>query len=402
MVLWFMIFVWFGLKKRQIRTNIHTYPLFRPMFVVLASYIVVTLFANNFSASINPLLSFLVETIFLSVMIWASYNQIHHVTFALRGLVIIFVLLAIYGTAAYLVGSNPVIEFLEANFSTDEKTQGISYLDSDRLGLVGRAQSIFPHSIQYGGLLVMAMGLTYSIHETSPTRSSRYVNLLFLLILLAASTYTNSRTPMLMILVGFASYFAVSSSNTKLKLLTLMPLLMFFALPFLNLATLELMAATFYETMGLDIHIRGSSVEMRIEQLKSATSLFWEAPFFGHGLSTTRFMLEDGELPPELRRAESFLFFLMIDGGVVAVAAYCYFFLYLIRHFFRQNRIRSESDHLSAVVLALIISYVSFILATGLLDTFRFFVVIITLLARYVFLNRLTPVASEGLFNPAK
>lgn len=387
---WVVVFLCLFYKRKRIRQVARSYPFYKPMSVIFLSMLIVTVFALNTGASANVMLAFLMESFLLSVMIWVSYRKPEYILDVMRRMVIIFVGLAIYGTASYFVGVNPVMEIVDTYFASESKKLVFSYADVERLGTLGRANSIFSHPMQYGAFLVMAICLSYYRYIIG-FGMRKYLNFPYILILLCGLASTFSRTPILFLLITSLVFWLFQSINSKLKIAAVVLVFAVTALPFAPDAILQLTSSVVIEMLSgqSDSDVGGSSIVMRVEQLVATMALYSEAPIVGHGLASTRIMIESGTLPVDLRQAESELFSKLIDAGIVGLLATIYFYSYLARYFLQQKR-ASVARHLTQfalLVFALVLGYVSFILATGVLGTFQLFIIIITLAARYLYLS---------------
>jgi len=388
---WVVVFLCLFYKRKRIRQVARSYPFYKPMSIILLSMLIVTVYAQNIGASANVTLAFLMESFLLSLMIWVSYRKPEYILDVMRWMVILFVGLAIYGTASFLVGVNPVMEFVETYFASESKQLVFSYADVERLGTRGRANSIFSHPMQYGAFLVMAICLSYYRYIIG-FDIRKFLNLPYILILLCGLAFTFSRTPILFLLITSLVFWLYQSINSKLKIAAVVLVLAVTALPFAPDAILQLTSSVVVEILSgqSDSDVGGSSIVMRVEQLVATMALFSESPIVGHGLASTRIMIESGVLPVDLRQAESELFSNLIDAGIVGLLATIYFYFYLARYFLQQRRASVERHltQLAILVFALVLGYVLFILATGILGTFQLFIIIITLAARYLYLRR--------------
>ncbi len=386
---WLIIFLVVFIKRKTIRKSVLSYPFFKPMYTIMLSMLVVTMFAQNVGASVSVMLGFFIESFLLGLMIWVAYNKPDEITYILRRSVLIFVVLAVYGTVSYFLGSNPIMEYLEANL-TNESTRGLisTYSDTERLGLSGRAYSIFSHPMQYGGLLVMMLCVSFYLYN-SDIGIRKYLNLLYMMILASGIVFTNSRTPIVFLLVIIVTFWCLQNVKEKLKIIYALLFLIIVSSIIANDSTIELVSSIFTEVFGGKSDVAGSSLEMRLMQFGEVIKLFGEAPIAGNGLATTSLMIKDGMMPVDLLNAESALFFQLIDAGVVGVLAHVYFFGFLMIYFLRQKKqaINDDLKKLSLLIASLVLGYVSFILVTGFLDTFKLFIVITTLAARYIWLN---------------
>lgn len=376
-----------------------TYPFFKPMLIVILSMLVVTFFAERFWDSLNFMFSFIFESFFLSLIIWIAYQKPNDIVFVLRRLIVVFVILSVYGTVSYIIGINPIMDYVNLYFSSESKTLFFDYADTERLGVIGRSQSIFSHPIQYGAFLVMLMCMSFYLF-ISETSMNKYFQLLYIIIFVAGIIFTYSRTPIFMFFVIISVYWYFQSINSKF--LILFALLVFGSiLIFLSDSTTLLLLSSIIKEISVDESaIGGSSITMRIQQLFATYILFTESPIVGHGLAATRFMSENNILLSDIRKAESVIFSQLIDAGLLGLSAYIYFYYYILKYFLHL-KMRLLSGHikkLTILTISLIAGYLVFIIATGVINTFQLFIILITLIARYIQLQSTTNNLRKGIF----
>ena len=381
-------FLMFLLGRKSIRKVAKTYPFYKPMSIVMLSMLVVTVFAQRLGASVNLMLAFMTESFLLSLMIWVAYRRPNDIVYVMRRMVIIFVGLAVYGTVSYITGINPIMDFVNANFTSESKRLFFNYNEVERLGILGRAQAIFSHPIQYGAFLVMLMCIAFYLY-ISETGIRKYFYLSYIMILAIGIMFTYSRAPLFMLFVIVAAYWCFQGIKSKLRIMSVILMLTFVSIFLPDSTILSLFSSIFKEISGVESDVSGSSLVMRIEQLLASFLLFKESPIVGHGLAATRVMSENDMLPDLIRRAESFIFSQMIDAGLVGLLAYIYFYYYIFKYFLRKKMrvLGSHLKKLTFVTASLVLGYLAFILVTGEINTFQLFIIIVTLIARYIHLQ---------------
>jgi len=385
MLLLIVAFLLFFLQKKRIREVAKTYPFYKPMTTVMLSMLVVTVFAERFGASLNVMLAFFTESFLLSLMIWITYRKPSDINSVMHGMVLIFVGLSVYGTISHIVGTNPIMDYVNTSFTSDSKRLVFSYDDIERLGAVGRAQSIFSHPIQYGAFLVMLMCIS-SYLFISDSGKRKYIQLPYIMILAVGIIFTYSRAPQFMLIIIVIGYWYFQSVKSKLKMMSLFFILALALVLMPESSFLSVFSSIFLEMTGHATDVGGSSLGMRIEQLLASYLLFQDSPIVGHGLAATRVMSESDMLPDLIRRAESIVFSQAIDAGLLGLTAYIYFYYCIFKYFLRQKARVMETNLYSITIIAasLVLGYLAFIMVTGEINTFQLFIIIITLIARYI------------------
>jgi len=195
-----------------------------------------------------------------------------------------------------------------------------------------------------------------------------------------------------MLIVVAATYWSVHNLEDKIKLIVLVIGVLLISMIVPENSVTTMISSIFNDLLadGGNSSVGGSSLEMRLEQLSASFTLFMESPIWGHGLAVTRIMSESGVLPQEIRAAESLLFSQMIDAGMVGIMAHIYFYFFIFRFFLHpKQRMDTNLRKLTLLAASMVIGYVLYILSTGDINTFQFFIILITLIARYISLNTL-------------
>lgn len=136
-----------------------------------------------------------------------------------------------------------------------------------------------------------------------------------LCLLLVGVFLANSRATILALAFGFLQFDYIR--KPKILLIALVTLLII-ALPFSDYI-LNVYHSIFDFTGKHDVG--GSSMEMRLRQLDISFFLFLQNPIFGGGLSMIYYLMTDVSIP-ELAGAESQLFYLLIERGLLGIFGY--------------------------------------------------------------------------------
>ena len=260
----------------------------------------------------------------------------------------------------------------------------------ERLGLVGRAQSIFSHSMKYGYLLGMMLWVLFCFF-LNRIFFNRKLTVVISIVFVCAILTTNSRSPLIFLLVSGFIYWFIQGVASKIRVLSILLVLIFvifFAgVPISKTGHTKLALSIFQEIGGIS-SIAGSSLDMRKKQLVISTDLFLDKPLWGHGLAAIRSMMNNPRYA-KLYGAESFMFQLLIETGITGIIGYFVFYIYIIRYFWENKKTSTDflSRKLSEIMISVIFGYLAFIFTTGQLDTFNFFIIIITLSAKHIYLK---------------
>jgi hypothetical protein len=119
--------------------------------------------------------------------------------------------------------------------------------------------------------------------------------------------------------------------------------------------------------------VRGSSIEMRLNQLKGAFAIMKENPLFGLGNEWTTYYLSLHGDHPICVTFESLVFVVLCNSGLFGV----FFWSYMVWCYFRTNRIFNCDN--ANILNTLMVFYLSYSIITGeygYMKTFLFFYVI--------------------------
>ena len=388
---WILVFFSYLLISKKPRRKLD-YPFPSPVIVLMTSFFFVSIFSPLFKSSMQYSISILLEIFIPSFIIWNSFFNENDMMNILSTMFYIFIGFALYGIITDAVSFNPVIEIIEKYFSTGGRKLVHTYSNKARLGELGRAQSIFPHPFLFGYLCsVMILYAWYFYYHQKSIQKKGFI--VYFIMLAYAILATTSRTPILFLLSAGGVYWFLQKFIQKLKalffvMLFSLGLIAFF--PYLSqFNTTELFFSIFEELLGQKSTIEGSSMVLRLHQFEISKSIFFQSPIFGHGLTMVRKLVETGSVNG-LHGAESFIFVLLIDTGVVGVLAYLFFYTSIIAYFGKRRSLALDSNsfHLANIMICIIIGHLFFIVASGDLGSFKYLMLFITITARYLHLQR--------------
>lgn len=282
------------------------------------------------------------------------------------------VAVSLYGTLAYLLHANPYFDYLR-HTTPSGRVMAQDYSDSVR-GL--RAVGTLSHPITYGAFQVYAFLVSVFLMRDNRTARRMGVFLALQLVLFVGIVVTNSRTPVVFLLLALAAFYCLASGRDR----RLMAQIAVVALALACVGGLEyvekftdFVASVFRNDDATSQN--GSSLQMRQGQLLVAWSFFVQSPLFGGGVSQTRDIVASDKYP-DFYNAESALFQWAIDLGLLGLFAYGLLFASI----YRCARRELDDRFSYAMVHALTTGYLVFILATGVLETMQLFLVVVALM----------------------
>jgi hypothetical protein len=346
-------------------------PIFLPMFIILISCLLSAgLNINSPNVGLMKVFNFFNEII-VPVSAFSYYFSKESDEFQqslFRKLFLFYGIIALYGAITFLVGYNPYIEFLKTTTQTGRVV--VQTYEGSLRGV--RAQGTISHPITFGACVGIILLACFSIGNAkrwlgrSPTRG--ILGIAAALAIAAAVMFTKSRSPL--ILLGVAVICTVMLSTlwrTYIYLVfgSVACVLAFLFIPEVQSSALSV-ANIFVSSIGEDQ--KGSSLDMRTLQMEVAKKYLFVSPLFGNGMDATENIVASGT-EPNLFDSESLLYSLMIDQGFFGILSYLVFFSWIF--ILTLTNIKDRNSW--AVFSGLIIGYITFVIATGVMETLSLF-----------------------------
>ncbi|GAE86262.1 hypothetical protein GGR06_004061 [Bacteroides reticulotermitis] len=265
------------------------------------------------------------------------------------------------GVNPYLMLSLPSfgMEFNEAyalGYSALDTTTHMGTIDGR---LFGRISSVFMHTMQYG--LVLGLFFVLFIYLFRKSKIKLFISIS--LIVLAVLT-SGSRTPIgaLLVTVG-----VVVLLLNKIRYLVMFLLFITLAIVILPLISEEVSEYVFSIVNSND-NVKGSSLEMRIEQLNACFDIikycFWE----GKGYAWSYEYMSRFVVHPKLLCFESLLFVVLCNTGVLGVIVWGIFGILYLKSI---TNVRDKAKQM--LLLSLFIFYIAFSCITGEYNYMKYF-----------------------------
>lgn len=270
--------------------------------------------------------------------------------------------ICIYGVFNYITKSNPYDLLIQ---STYKSTSFFSYYAND---IRFRINSTTAHPIYYGYLLgtiiIYILAYLYNKGETNKT------TIITLSLLIINLLLTNSRTPLVVFIIGLIalSFFSLSIQKKlqNILLLTLLSLVSYSFIPFVQEQV----------DNSLDIFITGgtksdgSSMEMRNTQLLASLDQFNKSPIRGNGLSYIEEDLgwnnKNKDVDSDFAGFESYIFQLLIEQGLIGIIITFALFLSIYRFFIKNMH---SFKLLSGLGVSILSMFIIFSTGTGTLGS---------------------------------
>lgn len=298
-------------SKKKARISIFYHPLFHPLF---ANFILLLLIAayGTERTSLYVLWKTISNEILLPLTFIYFLQTKTDIKLLVKLYLKVFWVLCIYGIIEFLLNHNIILYWLQ---SQTDLSFWVDHTNDIRYGY-GRYNSFFHFPITFGDACVMFFYFLiffYDKYKEKFISRKSYINTLCLLLI--GVFLANSRATILALALGFLQFNYIR--KPKILLIALLALLII-ALPFSDYI-LNVYHSIFDFTGNHDIG--GSSMDMRMRQLEVSFFLFLQNPIFGGGLSMIYYLMTDISIP-ELAGAESQLFYLLIERGLLGIFGY--------------------------------------------------------------------------------
>lgn len=306
-----------------------------------------------------------------------SNKDIHLI---LRGFTQMLVIICVYGLFTFIIQSNPIYDLISNSFSGD---LGI-WANVQERGY--RVCSFLSNPIVYGGVMGMYSLIVLNVWKTNNKLFKYIVFALLLLSVLIA----NSRTSIFATLVAYILYFLLKNKLSYKNILAAFSAVIIVLIMYNQFGFIRPMmdSAIDLVTTG-GVNTQGSTTDLKVQQWEVSLLSFYDAPFFGHGLSYFYEVMGNKDsfvYNPLIAGMEGYQYKLLIEQGGFMIIAVIIFYIQLLAIFFKK---RIYSQTISYTGIACTISFLFFICATGVYGSaFLHFGIYIGILLRCVYDKR--------------
>lgn len=355
------------------------HPLKKALLLMFIAYLTIGLLDSRLSLfyKIYKPINYFIEN-FLSIFLtWYYVKTIRDVKYLYDKFLWFFIAFTIYGISNYLTRENEFYNLIVSgfggrNFANDNMVTGI-----DRF----RVSSFTWHAIYYGFLLCIILLLEIFLLTATKIRKDRRVKHIILVILLLVNLFmVNSRTPLFAFLLGAVVYvFFAFSFQKKIKILLVGFIIFIGAISYVpSVSKLFDESIKTFTSDGSDLS--GSSVEMREMQLAASLIIFNRSPVYGNGFDyiteNLGYSSEENErkTDSDLMGFESYIYKLLIEQGIIGIVSNIIFIILLVYWLLKSfSQVNYLGKKIIIISIACLMSFISFIIGTGDLGSFLFF-----------------------------
>lgn len=348
-------------KKEKLRLN--KFPLATAFWITLVSFVISTLFAiTPLSAGLVATLKYFISNFGIIFILYKCLNTKEDITLYVKTAFIIAIMITCLGVFEVVFKDNPWLDFVYLNSPQNEMTKGRMYYTppfignglQTRLGMV-RAYSFMGIHIAFGTVCVYLLYMFTAIKKYRLHKYNTTLLNIVILLLLAGALASNSKTPIVGILVLlFAFYHFKDIVHPKV----ILPLIIIFILIIVCVPSITMNFMSLFDK-ELAQEAGGSSVAGRQVQFGIALKLFEMNPLLGNGIGSINAMRHIGNNDLILG-AESSLMQILPERGLLGLAAYIVTYWSLFKYGRRFLPFKMSFFYLAALSVME--------LATGILD----------------------------------
>ena len=313
-------------KRKRYSRIITTVPLpFNKAFIwVLLSYVVSSVISIAGIQNTFPSLLSIFFCDFICVYLcWKLISGKEDIIKIVNLLLGAFLLICIYAFVELFLGFNPVMDY-EIDLAGPRATDW-QYLDDER---GSRIQSFFLHpiggSINFGLIFCLCL-YGYVYYKAYFSKFQLQTMLLIGIMAFIASLLSNSRTPLVFLAIAILPLINLKNKQS-VRLLAIAAIGIIILMPYTDFIEKLILSVIAPEKT----EIRGSSIEMRLDQFEAAYILMSKSPLWGLGQKATLYY-HDRILVGRLLGMESIWLWIMVERGILGIITYCIFIFTLCR-----------------------------------------------------------------------
>lgn len=267
-------------------------------------------------------------------------------------------------------GVNPYLLSLSGLLGSSNIDYSAYYVAEDGGRIFGRISSVFLHPMTYALFLGLACVFVYNcIYKVN-----KYV-LIFLGFIIVISAFTCGVRSVLGGILVVIIYYLLMVRNFKLIFLfVFISIIGYYVISMSH--DLYSYVGSIFDFDNKDADVRGSSLEMRLDQFMGALQVIENCPWFGKGYGWTGFYIQIHGAHPRCLYFESLVYVVMCNFGVAGFLIWGNLVFQLLKNKYRiaaNNRIMLNS---------LVLFYLSYSCITGEYGYMRFFLLFYILMLK--------------------
>ena len=309
------------------------------------------------------------STLILPIIMWNLAKNDYKCSILFRNVIIsstiIIIIYALFLTK--LNGDNPYVLYMSLESGIELKE---SQFGEQSSRLLTKISSIFPHPMTFG--LYISLIIIYI--SVLRNKISNWLIYLILIGLSICIFISGIRTPIATLFVTALSFLIITK---RFKTLTIILIVLFISYSALSqifpaiFGTIE----SIFESENSS-KVSGSSLTMRIEQLKGCFQELSSNPLFGKGYNWNIYYLSEHSSHPTILNFESLIYIILCNFGIIGVFIWFGSIKKLFTTIKKMHILHNTYLH----IIILIISYLTYTIITGDYGYMKYFVLIYTLI----------------------
>ena len=355
----FMVYV---LKNKCLFPDISKQIKFYVIYVAITSFLC-ALNSITFNEYVQNMILLVMEYGLLAyVMCWTRMNNKEIMVFD-NILIIVGIIVILYSFTNYVLKYNPYLAYISMVTDVSDDMSN-AFMEEQRGFLDGRVSSFFAHPLHLGQWIVMVFA--YSYYELRD-RIHPILYYFFIILLFVTAVLTGSRSSLFPLFIVIIFFVLHHNRRALFKYLLGGTLSIAIAYPLLPETVQDYVEATvlfWSDDASSKADIKGSSTELRFDQIETAVFAISDNPILGKGFNYSSKHGDD--LPSGLYGLESIFLSHTINGGLLGLLVFLFFYfrLYLLL------RKKSHTANDKAMVDSVCLSYFVSISLTGIVYSF--------------------------------
>jgi uncharacterized integral membrane protein len=404
-LVFFLIFI---IQNTTIKKHFFKFPLWFPLTVVFFCLLSIGLFderIRNIVKISRPIYYFFenFSAVFLTFFYLRSISDLKRIY---NFIILCFLLFGLYGIINYYTKVSLYNSFIADTYKSIDFGNRYSILGDARF----RIASFAWHPIYYGLILSFAILILVFTYSQKKLRTFSSFFYLSILVLLCFNLFlTNSRTPLMSLIIGlsFFYFFAIKFGN-KVKI-ALISVIAIFTIVTISPKSFKLIDESIKTFTSQGSKLEGSSLEMREAQMGASVLIFMRNPVFGNGFN---YITEDlgfssdenkRDSDNELQGFESYSYKLLIEQGCIGIFANLFFFIYLFIYLFKTRKNVDElGKKIIYLTMSMTITFLLFIIGTGDMGGFMIFMALLGINLKAIILSQKSRNPVRNINNQSK
>lgn len=352
------------------------------LFFVLFLLLIPIQFDTPYYEQVNMFRQTFMTVIFTPLVVWNVMRLNPNSVKIFEGILLTCIVVAgIYGLLlTQTPGINPYIIMIDNIMGQDFNSDYA--LDEGGGRLFGRISSVFFHPMTYGLFLGLSIIFVYSLWG----KWNKFFLSVVMAIIVVNLVTCGVRSVIGGVFFAFV-YYVIKSKNYRLAIYTFVLLL--FGLLYVG-ANSEMgdYLGSMLKSDGEGVQ-RGSSMEMRLDQLIATFHEIQDCFFQGKGYGWTDYYMREHEAHPTIYGFESLLYVILCNGGLLGVLIW---YLFLKNNLMITSEIAQEK---APIINSLLVFYVSYACITGEYNYMKYYIVFYVIMLGGTFMENETVIKNE-------